>query len=229
MKNWFQKNPKLLATLREEVEDNFPFLRVINTGRKVVIKGTYELVLGGIIVERLHVLIVIPDFFPREIPALYEVGGRFPKTAKRHFFLSTKACLFVEEERFKYWQSNSIKDFINGPVRNFFVSQVHYEKTGEWPFGDRSHDEEGLMEFYREYFDIHNYRVLLRFLEYFAAGKIKGSHKCPCESGRSIKGCKHGQGILDLNDNVERQVFKKSLRRLKLIIRQDPKVLTRVI
>ena len=216
-KVWFKKNSLLLYTVKREVKENYPFLRVIVSDKNVFIQGTYELILEGIVVECFKILVILPDNFPRELPRLFEIGGRFPITAKRHFFLNGKACLFIEEERFKYWPSSSIKDFIDGPIRNFFISQLYFEKKSKWPFGAREHDEVGIMQFYLEYLDIHNYRVLLKFLEYFSSGKIKESHLCPCGSGNKIRNCVHKEGILFLRDKVSRSTFKSSLKSLKLI------------
>lgn len=167
--------------------------------------GTYCLTQGpnpdGHIDEFEIVLGASPDY-PAKEPLLYETGGRIPRDIDWHMYNSGRCCTCVWEEWLETTEDTSFGAFLNGPVRDFFISQAHFEHHKEWPFGERKHGFEGLVESVSR---ILGFRVTradaVQHLNTLVGGKPKGHWRCVCGSGRRIRDCNPAH-ISDLRDRL---------------------------
>ncbi len=199
MKIWHQNNPSLLKQLRDQLNDFYPSLHVYIEHQTVFIRGNFPIydqrkikVIDGFKVE-----IMIPNSFPEDMPIVRETGGRIPKIADRHFYPDGRACLFMPEERYKFFPAGiTILQFVEGPVKSFFIGQISYEETGKWIFGQRAHGEKGVIDYYKAILDTTDKGIITRFLIYLCKDKVKGHWICYCNSGKKMRNC-HFQKLLD--------------------------------
>ena len=141
-------------------------------------------------VDRYQVKITVSDDFPRSLPVVFETAGRIPPDADHHMYGNGSACLFAPGERWRYWPTGSrFVDFLDGPVRSFFIGQALFELTGEWPFGQRSHGAKGIIEAYGEMIRSRNPAVVVRYLEVLSRRKLRPRSPCPCRSGNPMHSC----------------------------------------
>src|SRR5688572_14274929 len=134
---------------------------------------------------------------------------------------TSDACLFVPEERNKYWPPGStIVDFINGPVRAFFVWQAFKDLTGE-SLPERPHFIEGRIDFYAREAGLSDTSAIFEFIEFVAAAGVRRRARCYCGSGARIRDCSpdHLARVLDVRERVPAEVVGEGISdmRRKLI------------
>ena len=142
-------------------------------------------------------------------------GGRIPPILDRHINNDGFACLFVAEEKAKYYpDGSSLLDFFDGPVHSFFVGQALVDRGEPWPFGERSHGVAGIREYYEELLATTDISVILKYLQCLTPREQKGHWECPCGSGRKLRHC-HGSFVYKLRQSIPRKVAKVSYEALK--------------
>ena len=103
---------------------------------------------------------------------------------------------------------------LEGPVHNFFLGQSLIEAGEPWPFGERKHGFEGLLESYGELIGTTEVTVISKYLECLSKKEIKGHWDCPCGSGKRIRDC-HKASLMILRRRLPQQVAARALSRLR--------------
>ncbi|MHB1011689.1 MAG: hypothetical protein ACYC37_02070 [Desulfobacteria bacterium] len=203
--------------MRAEVEAAYPDLRFSIQDECVFIHGSFPIKEDGAALDRYSIEVRVPQDFPIELPVLCEVGGRIPWVPDRHVnWKNGTACLFFPDERWRFFPDGAtLRDFLEGPVRNFLISQSVFERTGQWPFGERGHGEAGILEAYGEMLEIPPDRnTVIAFLGLLSRREVKGHWQCPCGSGKILRKC-HGEKVLRLRDKIGPENAGRSLKVLK--------------
>jgi len=208
----------LVEAIQKDLELRYPDMRFVEEGHRAFVRGSFPIVHDGRVLDRYQVEIEFLPDYPHSLPKVREVQGRIPHILDRHVFpLSGTACLFVEEDwllTISEGTDPSFLEFLDGPVRNFFLGQALVEAGEKWPFGERSHGIKGLLEVYGEWFGTVDQVVILRHLEYLSKENIKGHWECPCGSGQTLRKC-HIKEVRDLKVRISSRVAKSALARLK--------------
>ena len=178
---------------------------------------------GKIHLEDLLIKIVFPDNYPDELPKVYETGNRIKtKNAYTHFYKDGSACLFYPTERYFIFpkdQEFQLKRFLDGPVKNFFFSQLYYIYHNIWIFGQRSHGIKGLLEFYGEHLGIPcDQKNILAVLSYLIKPQIKGHWSCPCGSDK-LRKC-HFEKFRSLNNQIPKKAIQRDIDFIKNLKKQ---------
>lgn len=137
-----------------------------------------------------EILIVFPKAYPDDEPLVMETAGAIERIADRHMYKSGACCTCVWEEWLATAPDTSVKGFCEGPLYNFFLGQIIFDKTGEWPFGERAHGSDGMVEaavamLGREV----DHAAALRYLKIVSAAAPKGHWPCPCGSQKKLRDC----------------------------------------
>jgi len=211
---WHRRDPALFEKEKAEVEVNFPELHIRVVGELVLVVGTFPIISTGTVLDRYSVEIELARDHPKSLPSVREVGGRIPWVAERHVNGNGTACVLLPDERWKAWPVGStLLDFLNGPVRNFFLGQSLVERRGPWPFGQWGHGADGIREYYGELLGTQDAQVIYQYLESLCAKKVKGHWPCPCGSGKRLCDC-HMATVQDLRKKIARKDAMMSLQRL---------------
>lgn len=208
MKIWHKENPKLLEALKKSIEENFPTLHFVMEKDVVFIRGALHLPeLNDFYSIEIELL---PDY-PKSVPLVREIGGRIRRNGIRHIWTSGDCCLFVEEETFRYYpEGTTIKDFIQKIVTGHFINQKHFELTGKWLNGDRSHGIEGKLEFYEEELKTKNRYAIFRFIQSLAKDHIKDYQICFCGSRKKLGNC-HFRFLKEYRKKIKPEIARKTL------------------
>jgi hypothetical protein len=103
-------------------------------------------------------------------------------------------------------------------VEIYFVSYEYYKRYNRFPFGERAHGSQGILQFYRDYFNLSTTEQAKAVIIYALTQKYKGHHICPCGSGKKLRNC-HGEAILNIkNDAYLLDLIKRDL---SYIIREE--------
>lgn len=205
---WHKSNPSLLEKERTEVEAAYPHLHFFVEGEFVVIRGTLPITDEGQVLDRYLIDVQISRDHPKSIPIVRETGGRIAHFRDLHINPEDgTCCVILPDERWRVWPiGSSLRAFLDGPVRNFFLGQSLVAAGGPWPFGQWGHGAEGIREYYSELLGMSDARAIERFLECMSKKKIKGHWLCPCGGGRHLRECH-----LDLVEKVMRKVPRSVL------------------
>jgi hypothetical protein len=103
---------------------------------------------------------------------------------------------------------------LDGPVRNFFLSQIIVESGRPWPFDQWAHGKKGLLQAYGELLGVTEERQITTYLDYLASKKARGHWPCPCGSTKRLRDC-HAKHFAELRERVPRGIAVSALRRLK--------------
>ncbi len=197
----------------------------------IVIDNTFD---GFPIKDMFAISILIMPDYPESIPLVREIGGRTVKLFETnkarikdilnlHVFpaLSNAACLgALNELRHKFPIGSRFDIFITELVVPYFYGLSFFEKKGYWPWGERSHGINGLLEANSEIRNITR-NELLDFLNQLRrqaqwtqlvnyVRKMKPKRRCKrhclCNSKKAFSVChpKAWEGILKLHSDIKR-------------------------
>ena len=210
---WHTVNASFFEKLKQDIEAEYPDLRVITEDGAVFARGSFPVRYDAEVLDRFLVEIRFPDDYPHSIPVVREIGGRIPYHQDRHVNPTGEACPIVPEEWLIRPDHDSILSFLNGPIWNFFISQILVEKGHPWPFGERQHGIDGLFQAYGEMLGTADRQAISRYLQYLSHDRFKGHWECPCGSGKRLRHC-HLDSLRILREKIAPWVAERALSRI---------------
>lgn len=208
---WHRAEPDRYEQLQQEVRREYPELFFTEEGDTVFLRGTYPLEHAGRIWARYVIEVEFPHNFPDVPPVVRETGGRIPREPDWHIDDDAGGCCLyvIEEFLVKHPDGYTILEFLEGPVRSFFVNTYHKELTGEPLFGERSHGAEGIREFYEEYLETDDPDEIRRYIDTLRKDQAKGHLPCPCGSGQNLRDC-HEERIREIRGDIPPDVAERT-------------------
>jgi hypothetical protein len=184
-----------IGTVKQAITFDQPYLSAVELddyfqiSGKFIVAPSYDEAANGAI-DHFEICIIVRRNFPRSEPIVFETGKRIPKTVDRHCYADGACCTGVWDEWRAKHNRPTLETFLEGPVRNYFLSQIYFEIHGSWPFGERSHGIAGIWEACADLLEVKNDpKLILRYLRVLAAPWPKGHWLCPCGSLRLIREC----------------------------------------
>ena len=202
--------------LYAEVKERFPGLHFKKADGKLFLVGEFPIVHEGKVIDRYWIEITLPPNGTKKvIPQVCEIGGRIHRDSDHHINSKDGACcLFIPDE---FWYQHSegmnLVDFLNGPVRSFFIYQALLERGEKWRWGERSHGEKGIQEFYGSLIGTDDLARIISYLKAIDGKKLRRHATCPCGSGKRLDKC-HIDVLKNLRDRIPLKVIRDSLRKL---------------
>lgn len=139
--------------------------------------------------------IIVPKNFPKTLPLVKEKSGKIPKDFE-HIYHDGTLCLAVNAE---------IKIFVNEIpnlhawfrkyVVDYFYTVMYVDRYGTFPYGERKHDIEGIIEFYQDFFNERDIFRIYSLLQNVKKQNIKGHNLCPCGSRKKCRYCHYSKLI----------------------------------
>lgn len=203
-----------LEALEVGIQKEYSDLRLVEASGKLVFRGSFPVRHEGEDLDRFLIEISFPDG-PGKLPVVHEIGGRIPRIADRHVNPSTGDICTDVPELILLRGDYSLLGYLDGPVRNFFISQHLVEKGEPWPFGQWEHGRRGLIQAYGEILGVTGEDYIVRLLNTLDRKNLKPHWLCPCESGRKIRHC-HLDQIQNLQERIPRRIIRQALDRLKV-------------
>jgi hypothetical protein len=210
---WFEQGPALLEEVCRAIAADQPDLRVSIVDGAVQVRGSYAVRDSGVVLDHYQVAIRFPRDYPKTVPVVEEIGGRIPRITDRHISGDGTACLLVPEE----WLlagDQSFRAFLDGPIRNFFLGQILVEAGKPWPFGERSHGYDGLIESYMDLLAITDPARVIAYFNCLRRKALKGHFDCPCGSNKRLRNC-HRAELQALAKRIPPHIAQQAYDRLK--------------
>lgn len=197
-----------------------PKLRASANGHSIRVEGSYLVFEKDVVaapdgpITSFDIEMEFADRYPRREPKVFEVGDRIPRKPERHINPDGDCCVTVWENWLVATRDHSFASYMNGPLNEYFLGQFWYERTGKWPFGERSHGAKGLEEAYADALGIPNKQESLFYhLRLLSQDWPKGHWPCPCGSGKPLRHC-HRDELMTMHEKVPPGVARRMLRRL---------------
>jgi hypothetical protein len=192
-----------------------PLKSLVTDERLVLLRGSFAVHDSTAVLGRFQVEIRFPEDYPDSLPVVNEIGGRIPQTQDRHINVADgTACLLVPEEWFVISPDRSFGAFLKGPVRNFFLGQILVEGGQPWPFGERSHGYQGMLECYLEMLGIEEPSRVLAYFDCLRKEQLRGHWNCPCGRGKRLRDC-HLAQLQQLQKRIPHRIAQQAYDRLK--------------
>lgn len=140
-----------------------------------------------------QIQLTVPKSYPLKIPVIRETGGRIPPS----FHTNPDGTLCLEAPIKLYLDFNenpTLLHFINKCALPYFYSFSYMENFGQLPFGERAHGGQGLIQMYKEFFQLGDDQIIISLIKILAENAYKGSQLCPCHSGNKLYKC-HGPAL----------------------------------
>lgn len=188
---WFARDPRLAAEIEQDL-GSYPQLHLVLAGPgQAHVRGGFPVrSADGKEVDHYLVRIELPDDYPDALPIVFEVGERIPRIADRHINPGGSACVMLPDDRWRSFPPGArFRQFLDGPMHQFFLAQSLVELGEPWPFGQWSHGAKGRLEYYQSLFSTTDFDVIKRTLGLLAKLDFKPHVACPCGRGRRVREC----------------------------------------
>ncbi|MDG3008388.1 hypothetical protein [Paludisphaera mucosa] len=180
----------------EELLANNPDLRIVpSPDASLKVRGELHFHVRGpgdvIIGDAYQIDLLIPPSFPATAPAVFENGGRIPKTY--HKLEDGSLCLAAPTElRLRTGPDTTIGAFVETFVVPYLFGYSYREKHGVSPYGELEHGRDGLRQHFASLFGVPD-RMAAQELVRLASLKKRPANKvpCPCGSRRRLGRCHH--------------------------------------
>lgn len=217
--SWLERNAALADEITADLRAGYPNLHLFVAAKdEAEIRGTFPVRSAqGHTLDRYQISIQIPPGYPKELPVVRETGGRLPWKADFHVNHDGTCCVLLPEDRVNCFPVGArFRDFLDGPLRNFFLGQSLVALGEPWPFGQWSHGDEGVYEFYGELIGTPDRPVIREFLRVLTKLNPKPNWPCPCGSGKKSKKCCSTK-IAALRQKIPPAIARKSAAQLGVI------------
>lgn len=207
MTQWYKSNRRRFCEERAALASACPLMRlaVVGPGFRInsvlrlkrecaVAHGTYTLKVPDSYRQiEYGIVIVLPNNYPNTAPLIFCNDPKLPiGDIDRHIMNDGRACLGVQADIGMRWKpSSTIVDFLEKLVAPFLAWQGYFEVHKQPPpWGERSHDKQGILEFYAELLDRPIDSFVVDFMRLLARkNRPKGHEYCPCDSGKRLRNC----------------------------------------
>ena len=214
-KPWHRRDPAYLEREKREVEREYPDLRFRLASDLIILEGDFPVVAEEKVRDRYAVEITLARDHPKSLPVVREVAGRIPRERDRHINGNGTCCVLLSDERWKSWPVGApLVEYLNGPLRNFFICQSLVEAGDPWPIDQLAHGADGIRASYAELLGTDNINMIRGYLACLAAKKVKGHWPCPCGGGKRLRDC-HWTQVLDLRKKISTADASASLSYLR--------------
>lgn len=166
------------------------------------IEDTYELDL------------LVPRAFPRELPRVFERGGRVPATF--HTNPDGSLCLGSPLRLLRSLATQpTLIGFADRCLVPYLYAHTHKERTGKLPWDDLAHGDVGLLQDYLKLFRARYADEVVAFLHFLAMRRrVANKLLCPCRSGRRLGRC-HASTLSPFRRVWSRRRFRTERDRMR--------------
>ena len=181
-------------------------LLALYPGLKVVLSDDTQILLEGkLLVNRIskdfwlykeYLLQIVIPLESNVLPYVIDIGKHIDDDYPHLYRNTRKLCLETDTHILvRFLDSFSLTEWVSEYVEVYYFTYEYHERYGEYPFGERSHGPEGVVETYSELFCESDFSKTVSLMKYISSNPYRGHNNCPCGSGQKLRNC-HGQAIL---------------------------------
>ncbi|SFK53229.1 SEC-C motif-containing protein [Lachnospiraceae bacterium KH1T2] len=188
--------------IREQVKQllsTYPKLNIVKSDNSTIhLAGSiyvYRNALNYTVQKNYMVEITIPISESNTLPKIRETGNVISDNYP-HRYQNGELCLETETSmRLRFIDGLDLVAWMDEYVEPYFFSYEYYTRFGKYPFGERPHYLDGIINTYQDIFHTTDFIETSKLLIYAAESVYRGHATCPCGSGVKLRNC-HGKYIL---------------------------------
>lgn len=178
-----------------ELREKYPYLFLEKKDDGCLIRGTIFIEKDDI-KDRYEVEILLASDYPNKVPSVKEVGSKIAQAF--HHNPDGTLCLEAPLTAHEIFRANeTLINFVDNLLLPYLYIHSYYIKHGELPFGEHAHGAEGILEDYKNRFQLSDDASILRLVQILAENAYRGHRICPCGSEKKLRDC-HGKFLLRL-------------------------------
>lgn len=177
---------------------------------------------GYTLCKKYQIEVTVP-ILSEKLPYVIDIGqaidDNYPhRYTDRRLCLETDTCI-----RFRFIEGFSLPVWLSEYVEPYFFSYEYYKRYGEFPFGERGHGLEGILQTYEELFKESNAPKIFDLMASIATQHYRGHMLCPCGSGEKLRAC-HGKMVMKYyTDERLTQIVRKDYQMMREALTQYDK------
>lgn len=174
---------------------------------------------GFQVCKEYSVKIVIP-LESEELPYVLDAGNHIDSNYP-HRYLSGKLCLETDANiKIRFIDGFFLEAWMIEYVEPYYFSYEFFQRYGEFPFGERGHDWEGIIQTYSDYFNEPDVVKTIKLMAFISGQKYRGHVLCPCGSGQKLRTC-HGPFIMKFfADNRLKAIVRRNYLSIEEAVRK---------
>lgn len=142
--------------------------------------------------QKEYLVKIIVPIGSEKLPSIIDKGKLISQDYP-HRYVDGSLCLETDTAiRMRFVDGIDLVSWMDEFVEPYFFSYEYYTRYGEFPFGERPHNLEGIFHTYQEIFHADNYKETGSLICYAATETYRGHLPCPCGCGKKLRSC-HGQ------------------------------------
>lgn len=144
--------------------------------------------------KEYQIQIVIP-ILSNELPYVIDIGHNIDELYP-HRYADGRLCLETDTcIRIRFADGFSLSTWVSEYIEPYFFSYEYFNRYGEFPFGERGHGLEGILQTYEELFEEPDAVKVLKLMASIITQRYRGHMLCPCGSEKKLRAC-HGKAIM---------------------------------
>lgn len=157
-----------------------------------------------------NVEIIIP-LNDTDLPIIRDVGNAVDFSYP-HRYSDGGLCLETDTTiRMHFIENFILTSWMIEYVEPYFFSYEFYTRFGYFPFGERKHGIDGMLQAYQDLFNEPDISITCKLMLYASSQKYRGHVFCPCGSGKRVRKC-HGIALYSfMTDQRKITVLKSDL------------------
>lgn len=133
-----------------------------------------------------HIEVHIP-FESDKLPYVFDIGNAIDSNYN-HQYKDGPLCLETDFAiRIRFVDGLNLVSWMQEFVEPYFFSYEYYQRFGCFPFGERSHGIEGVLQSFGDVFQETDNIKVCKILMFIYSDRYRGHLPCPCGSGKNIR------------------------------------------
>ena len=133
-----------------------------------------------------HIEVHIP-FESDKLPYVFDIGNAIDSNYN-HQYKDGPLCLETDFAiRIRFVDDLNLVSWMQEFVEPYFFSYEYYQRFGCFPFGERSHGIEGILQSFGDVFQETDNIKVCKILMFIYSDRYRGHLPCPCGSGKNIR------------------------------------------
>jgi len=130
-----------------------------------------------------HIEVHIP-FESDKLPYVFDIGNAIDSNYN-HQYKDGPLCLETDFAiRIRFVDGLNLVSWMQEFVEPYFFSYEYYQRFGCFPFGERSHGIEGILQSFGDVFQETDNIKVCKILMFIYSDRYRGHLPCPCGSGK---------------------------------------------
>lgn len=152
-----------------------------------------------ILKKEYELTIIVPQHSDK-LPHVIESADQIDQDY-HHRYTNGMLCLDTDSSiRLRFFDGFNLLQWMIEYVEVYFFSYEYYQRYLTFPFGERAHGIEGILQTYQDILGTANYKQTYLIMEHIATKEYRGHQLCPCGGDLKTRKC-HGTHIIDFYIN----------------------------